>query len=71
MKKYTYKDMVDGSKGGVIKELELGLPKAVFYFVNTLGLSQDEITDRINGMSILEQLSFYMKFRNKHPKVYE
>ena len=70
MKKYTYKDMPDKSKGGIRKEVSKGLTTIAFYLATTRGIPLENSEDYFNNKNLVLQLAWYMDFRNKHPELF-
>lgn len=64
--KYTYNNFLDKSKEGVIKEVSNGLLRIGFYMYTTLGFPFDVFLDKINDLSLMEQISFYLYFKNNY-----
>jgi hypothetical protein len=69
--KYRYENMPDKTKSGIIREVERGLVTAAVYFESTLGVPHEIFQDWIERMSLLEQIAWYMNFRNQHPKLFK
>ena len=63
--------MKDKSVEGIKLELKEGLTKAAVFMQTTNGLPLEYFNDKLRKMDILQQLLFYMNFRNEHPDIFE
>lgn len=69
--KYTYKDMPDKTKEGILQEVDEGLLTAAVYEYTTNGIPLEMFNDRMKDWSRADQLFYYMRFRNEHPKLFK
>lgn len=63
--------MKDKSVGGMKKELHDGLIQIGVFMQNSMGFPHEMFIDKVESMSLIEQLVFYLSFRNKYPKIFK
>lgn len=70
--KYTYQDIPDKSKEGIIKEVQMGLAKIAFHFVSVLGIPREVFDEMLKEKcpDNLSKLSFYLHYRNENPNLF-
>lgn len=69
---YTYHDMKDKTKDGVLSEMARGLAKIGFYFETTLGVPFEFFCDWLDEYrpTNADRMHFYMKFRSNNPELF-
>ncbi len=70
--RYTYKDMPDKSKEGILEEARNGLATAAFWFQTTQGIPVEIFKEWLHEKcpTAADSLHFYMNFRNQHPELF-
>lgn len=70
--KYTYDNMPDKSKEGVMDELGNGLAAIAFHYETVLGVPLEIFEDMLEEKcpTNAHKLRFYMRYRNEKPEIF-